>query len=271
MLILKGILIGIGKIIPGVSGSMLAISLGIYEELINAINYFFKYPSKNFKFLFKVGIGVIIAIILFSNIILMCLDNYNLITIFFFIGLIAGGFDNFNKKIDLSLKGYIIMPLIIVILFGLINTNNNITIENPIYNFLYFIAIGFIDAITTIVPGISGTATLMMLGAYTRLMTSFSTMFDAYYLLDNLSILVPFLIGFVLGIILTARLISYLLKNYKSKTYNAIFGFSLATIIYMFIYCYNSFYTAKDIILGFIFLILGYFIVKKINRLLSID
>ena len=54
MLILKGILIGIGKIIPGVSGSMIAISLGIYEKLINSINDFFKSPNKNFNFLFKV-------------------------------------------------------------------------------------------------------------------------------------------------------------------------------------------------------------------------
>ena len=79
MLILKGIVIGIGKIIPGVSGSMLAISMGIYQQMLDSINNFFKNTKENFKFLFKIGLGVIISIIFFSNIILKCLNKYYLI------------------------------------------------------------------------------------------------------------------------------------------------------------------------------------------------
>ena len=71
-LILKGILIGIGKIIPGVSGSMLAISMGIYQQMIDSIINFFNDIKNNLKFLLKIGIGVLIAIMFFSNIILKC-------------------------------------------------------------------------------------------------------------------------------------------------------------------------------------------------------
>ena len=79
MLFIKGIIIGIGKIIPGVSGSMLAISMGIYEQLVNSVNNLFKDFKKNIKFLAKIGFGIAISIILFSNIILKCLDSYYII------------------------------------------------------------------------------------------------------------------------------------------------------------------------------------------------
>ena len=69
MLIIKGIIIGIGKIIPGVSGSMLAISKGIYQKLIDSINNFFKDIKNNSIFLIKVIIGTLISIIFFSNVI----------------------------------------------------------------------------------------------------------------------------------------------------------------------------------------------------------
>ena len=70
MLVLKGIIIGIGKIIPGVSGSLLAISMGLYQKMIDSINYFFDNKRDNFKFLFKIGIGVLISSVFFSNIII---------------------------------------------------------------------------------------------------------------------------------------------------------------------------------------------------------
>ena len=98
MLFLKGIIIGIGKIIPGVSGSMLAISMGIYQRMIDSINNFFKDIKKNSMFLLKIGIGVLISIVFFSNIILKCLNNYYIITIFFFIGLIIGSFEDINNE-----------------------------------------------------------------------------------------------------------------------------------------------------------------------------
>ena len=100
MLILKGIIIGIGKIIPGVSGSMLAITLGIYQKIINSINNFLSNEKENFRFLFKLTIGIVISIVLFSNIIFKSFEQYYIITMFFFIGLIIGGFDDIKKNIN---------------------------------------------------------------------------------------------------------------------------------------------------------------------------
>ena len=269
MLIIKGIIIGIGKIIPGVSGSMLAISMGIYQRLIESISGFFKHPKENFKFLFKIVLGVIIAAVFFSNMILKCLDKYYLITMFFFIGLIIGGSEDLKQNTSKKYNYISIISFLLITVLGIININNNINISNSFLNFLYFIFIGFIDALTMVIPGISGTATLMMLGAYEKVIEMYSNIFNFSLFFDNLTLLIPYLIGIAIGIIGTVKLIQFLFKNYKEKTYSAILGFSISTIVLMFIKCINTYYTLFELIIAFITLILGIFITKKINHMFN--
>lgn len=266
MLILKGIIIGIGKIIPGVSGSMLAISMGIYQKLIDAVNNFFKDIKKNFKFLFQIGIGVLISIIFFSNIILKCLNNYYIITMFFFIGLIIGSFKDITFDIDKKNNFVVIIVFAISTLLGLINIENEIVITNKLLNFLFFIFIGFIDAVTMVVPGISGTATLMMIGAYNTLIETYSNIFNFSLLIENIKILFPFAIGMIAGLIIAVRIINYLFTHHKNKTYSAILGFSMSTVILMGIRCINKSYTLNELIIAFIMLFIGIIITKKINH-----
>ena len=97
VLFLKGIIIGIGKTIPGVSGASLSISLGVYEQLISSMANIFKETKKNLKFLLIIGSGIIISIMLSSNLIMHCLDNYYLPTMLLFIGMIIGCIPNIVK------------------------------------------------------------------------------------------------------------------------------------------------------------------------------
>lgn len=269
LLILKGIIIGIGKIVPGVSGSMLAISMGIYQKLIDSVNSFFKYPKENFKFLFKITIGVIISMVFFSNIILNLLTKYYLITIFFFIGLILGGFEDLKKNTNKKYNYIAIISFVLIMTLGFINIDNKVNVTNDLLNFVYFVFIGFIDALTMIVPGISGTATLMMLGAYEKVIEMYSNIFNFSAMLDNIKILFPYITGIGIGIIVTVKLINFLFKYYKEKTYSAIIGFSFSTIVLMFIKCFNTFYTFFDLIMAFLMFFIGFFITKKINHIFT--
>lgn len=258
--ILKGFVIGIGKIIPGVSGSVLAISMGIYDRIIKAISHFFSDIKSNSIFLSKIGIGMIIAISFFSNIIVYLLENYYLITIFIFSGLIIGSMDNIKNNID-NKDLYICFIIFTTFsLFGINNVNNTLIVNNNLLHFLLFILIGFIDAVTMIIPGISGTAILMMIGVYKELLISLSNIFS------NISTIIPFGIGIFIGTILTVKLVDYLFTNYKSKTYSAILGFSYSSIVIMIVKGLNKITSFNDIFLSFIFLLLPIFLLNRLKK-----
>lgn len=263
--VLKGFIIGIGKIIPGVSGSVLAISMGIYDKIIKSISNYFSDIKNNSIFLSKIGIGMIIAITFFSNIIVYLLDNYYLITIFIFSGLIIGSIDNIKSNINNKDLYICLIILIIFSLFGINNVSNTLVVNNSLLHFPLFILIGFIDAVTMIIPGISGTAILMMIGVYKELLISLSNIFS------NISTIIPFVIGLIIGTILTVKLIDYLFTNYKSKTYSAILGFSYSSIVIMIAKGLNKINSFNDIFISVLFLIISILLVKKINRLFSID
>ena len=103
-LIIKGMIIGIANVIPGVSGGTLMITLGIYEQVINTISHFLKNMKNNSKFIIPLGIGMGLAILLFSKLIGYSLNKFPFATTFFFIGLILGGIPILWRKVKLSSK-----------------------------------------------------------------------------------------------------------------------------------------------------------------------
>ena len=219
ILILKGFIIGIGKIIPGVSGGMIAITLNVYDQGIQAISDFFKDIKKHFVFLTTLGLGIILAILTTSKLIDYSLNHFFLPTLLLFIGLILGGLPSIIHEVkdDYSLKNIFILliPIIIIITLSLAtNYLNSATPSNP--NFFILIILGIIDAVTMIIPGISGTAILMMLGYYDMIITSFSTFTNWQLFYSNISILVPFILGIIIGVILLAKIINrfFIINNW---------------------------------------------------------
>ncbi len=220
LLCLKGFIIGIGKVIPGVSGSLLAIRLNVYEDIIKSINCFFSDIRKNSIFLSKLGIGLISAIILGSHIIIFLLDNLYLPTMILFILLIISGIPSVLKETNSYLVSLISFILYMLILYipslNIINTN-------------YYV-MGFIEAFTTIIPGISGTAIFMSLGMYDELLALFSNILSF-----ELNKIIPFCIGIILGSLIIVRFIDYCFNNYRNRTYGVILGLLIGSIVSMII------------------------------------
>lgn len=215
ILIIKGLIVGLGKIIPGVSGSILAIRLNIYEDMIYSINNLFN--KKSIIFLTKIGIGIVLAIIFGSNIITYLLSKFYLVTMILFTVLIATGIPSVIKESS----NYFLSLLSCIIYLILLNIPNI-----NIFNNYFFI--GFLESLTTIIPGISGTALFMSFGLYDELLYLFSNIY-----LINIGILLPFSIGFIIGTIIVVKFIEYCLNNYKSKTYSVILGLLIGSIITM--------------------------------------
>ena len=135
---IKGFIIGIGKIIPGVSGAMLATIMGVYDKSIFYICNFKNNIKAAIKYLFPIGIGVIVSIILFSKIISLCLDKYYVITMLFFIGLIIGGFSFIVNKVNKSDYYISIISFVIFFLIVILNINNSYVIKNNFFDFIMF-------------------------------------------------------------------------------------------------------------------------------------
>lgn len=263
---LYGLIIGLGKIIPGVSGSIIAISLGVYEKSIDSINHFFKDIKKNTIYLLPLSLGIIISIIFSSKIVIKLLNNYYTATIFFFLGLIIGGIRDIRKHTSHKYTQYTIISFTLILLISIKTSTKNIIFNNYYHQLIYLIIIGFIDAVCMIVPGISGTAILMMLGSYKMLITVLSNLTSINHIVYNLSIIIPFIIGLAIGIILTIKIVNYLFKYHYTKTYNVILGFLLSSILYMAITALKQINTIIDIIVSIPLFIIGYIIRKKINH-----
>lgn len=256
ILVLKGFLIGIGKIVPGVSGSLIAILLNVYEKGIKIISNPLNNFKDNLKFMLPITCGIVIGINLFSKVIINIINHYYLPTMLLFIGLIIGSIKSIRTKIDEKCKLKCILLIIIISILLSIRMGNN----HNHYNFVILIALGFVEAFTMIVPGLSGTAILMTLGYYDLLIKSFSD------ILSSTKILVPFMIGLLIGIFLTSKIINYCFKHYKQKTYLLIYSLSISSIIILFTKTLDSNYQLKEIIIGLFLLIIGYNITKIIEK-----
>lgn len=262
MLIMKGMIIGIGKIIPGVSGSLLAISLGVYEKAIDSLINIYK-DSKNIVFLGKIGMGILISIIFFSKIILYFLNNYYLYTMIFFIGLMMGNIPSSIKIVKQAKKKDIIYLLLSLLLVYIIYKFKSPIVYSPnisFNNFIIIFMLGVIDAITMIVPGISGTALFMMLNCYHFIMDLFSNLFSKIYFT------VTFGIGVIIGILITGYIMNKLLTKHKEKVHLVILGFTISSLIVLLIPIIKMINPFNVIPLA-ILLILGFIISKKLENI----
>jgi len=175
-----------------------------------------------------------------------------------------GGNNNIKKEIKRKNNYIILFVFLSVIVLGLIYSNLNLNLQ---HNFIYYIFMGILEAITMILPGISGTAVLMMFGCYNTVITAFSNFTNFYISTRNFLILLPFAIGIAIGAIFTLKFVNILFKKYKNITYNVIYGFSLSTILFILVNCLKSSYSLIDLLIGLALFWLGYIAIKKINSL----
>lgn len=243
--ILRGIVIGVANIIPGVSGGTMMVSMGIYDTLIHCITHLFKEFWKSVKTLLPYAIGMLIGILALASVITSGLENHPLPTNTLFIGLILGGLGPLIKKVDRKkINGAAIIAF--VCLFALIiwmglqnkdNIQNADSIHMNISQMLLMVILGAVASATMIIPGVSGSLVLMLLGYYKAVTSALQTLaqgllhFDFSDVGQPLLMLVPFMIGVVLGIFGVAKLIEWLIARYPTVTYCGVLGLVIASPI----------------------------------------
>ena len=270
LLVIKGFFVGIANIIPGVSGGTLAITLGIYEELIEAISHFFRKIKSNIKFLIPIGIGAFTAIVIGSRIIEISLEKYTLPTLLFFTGLILGGmpmlFGKIKKNIKPSYALIFLATFALVIGVMFLKTGNDVVlVDLNAWGYFKLFLVGVIAAATMIIPGISGSFMLMVMGYYEPIINAINEFTSFNNLWNNFWILMPFGIGVLLGIIVIAKIIEFLFQKFEVPTYFGIIGFVLASLIGIFTSAGNLVFTPTFIIVGIILMVLGFVIAYKLG------
>ncbi len=261
VLFLKGLMIGIGKIIPGLSGSMIMMIFGLYEKTIDKILNFFDDVINNVKYLIVLSSGVLLSIIFVSKVIKVIINKYYFLIICFFVGLILGGIPSLLKELKGTTTktnvGIFVFFFIIIISLSFVNiTDQNIT--NVSNNFFLLFIVGVIEAATMIVPGISGTAVLMSLGLYHILLDVFSNLINISLFISNIKSIIPFLLGLGTGGLIFIKVMQILLLKHKVKSYWVITSLALSSVLLMIVKTLKFNYYITEIIFGISLLVVGY-------------
>ena len=219
---LKGMLIGISMLIPGISGGTMAIILGIYNDLIGAVSGFFRSKGKSIFLLIRVGAGLCIGAALLSEKLIMLFRLFPELSVFFFIGAISGSLPMLLR--ESGLKADKLHMLIFAVIGAAAVFILKLLPENVITLYsgggTYFIS-GIVIAAALVLPGISTSHMLLVLGLYEKVWQSVSAI--------DLSVIIPMAAGGIIGTFLTAKAAEIIQRKYPCAFFLTISGFVCAS------------------------------------------
>lgn len=229
--LVKGMIIALGFILPGVSGGVLAAILGIYERLINFLAHIRDNFMQNLLYFLPVGIGGIIGIALFSFPVEFLLKHFQVPVLWGFAGAIVGTIPSLlsesTKKskrdtVDIIwfIGTFVISGLLLYFLDDIVGTL-------PV-NFITFMLAGILIALGVLVPGLSPSNLLLILGIYSPMLRGFKS-------LDLLGTFFPIAFGGVIAMVAFSKAMDYALQNYHSRVYHFIIGIVLSSTLLILI------------------------------------
>ncbi|MFA5006003.1 MAG: DUF368 domain-containing protein [Candidatus Izemoplasmatales bacterium] len=247
-LLVKGFIIGFSFTIPGCSGGTFAVYLGVFDKMVHALGNLFRDFRRNFAYLLPLGIGLVLGIVLFAKLMALALRFDSFVTIMFFIGMTLGGVPSLfrnnvsGKTVTTSGRVSFVASILFIVAmaaFQVASGQSSVDYFDlssfPTYPLLF--GLGFISAMTMITPGISGSALLLILGYYTAIVSNVAgNLTDPAALGYNVSVMVPFAVGALVGVVLMSRLLESLLKRFPVQSYLAIVGFVIASAAFLLLW-----------------------------------
>lgn len=245
--LLLGVFIGLAVIVPGISGSTIAIIFGLYTGMLYAIGNILTDFKRCFSFLLPIGLGVVVGFVAGFLVIQSVFEMFLFQLICLFVGLMLGAVPAITKEI----KGAKVTPLRVILMvigfmipiaIGVVSIflssaesgSESAFTAFPVWRFFAYLPLGFIVSITQIVPGLSATAILMAFGQFKPILASLHT----EYILGNPIVILLFAclgIGFIVGLVSMSKLFSEILTKHKHTAFFAVTGMSFGSIASMFI------------------------------------
>ena len=245
--VLAGVLFGLANVIPGVSGGTMAVVFGVYERLIGILSDPIKGIKKEWKFILVFGVGAVIGILAFGKLMNWLLERYPAQSAMFFVGVILGSLPMLFKSSFMqggkvrvtagTLIAFLVGFGIMIPMIAAGNTDEakaaakagaalgSVNVGQALLMLLY----GVIASSTMIIPGLSGSFVMLLLGVYGKIIAAVAALTSSE-IMSAVILLLPFGIGVVLGLVFCSKLIKFLLSKYPNITYAAIFGFVVGSI-----------------------------------------
>lgn len=276
--ILRGMVIGIANIIPGVSGGTMAVAMGIYDKMIHAATHLFSEFKKSMKVLLPILIGAVIAVVVVARIIEFAFDKAPIQTNLFFIGLILGSLPMMAQKVkgNTIRISHIISFLIffaLVIAFALMGEGEERAAELTInlIGALKLFGVGVVAAATMVIPGVSGSMMLMLMGYYNPVLKTINSFVsnladgNVAGMWHDCGFLIPFGIGVVFGIFAIAKIIEKIFEKFPMQAYWAIIGLIIASPVAIVLLNDFSGINVVSVITGLVMLGIGIIISRKLG------
>ncbi len=230
----KGLVVGSSMLVPGVSGGTTAIILGIYDKLIHAVSTFFKDIWKNLLFLGVFCAGAGAGLLLFSRLMLWAVETWELPMMFLFLGAIIGCIPMLYKQAHVSRFNpvyllFAVIGLVLVLSLGYLPKPESEFTGSGVSNMVMLFLTGIVIAAAIVLPGISTSHMLLILGMYNTTLESIKNL--------NLPYLIPLALGGLAGIFLVTSLLEKALSKFPQFSYFMIIGFVLGSIIDVFPGC----------------------------------
>ncbi len=270
--IFVGFSIGLSVIVPGISGSAIAMIMKVYDKLMYAFSNIFKKFKLCIVFLMPIIAGIVVGFGLGLILVKILLEAFPFITICFFVGLMVGTYPILFKEIKgeqlktnkiLLFVAGVIIPLIFTAVSMLAGADNSLSSINPLH-YLLFLVIGILISLTQLIPGLSATVLLMIFGYYTSLMDNIGL--DLLTNFELLMVYISLFVGFVIGTLLFSKIINKLLNTQRKPFFFVICGLSVGSVISVFLgndcmkiygeWTRNA--MIKDILIGLAFLLIGF-------------
>ena len=276
--LLKGIVMGIANIIPGVSGGTMAVSMGIYDRMIHCVTHLFKEFKESMKFLIPIFLGIGIALVGLSFIIEPAFAYFPLQTNCLFIGLIVGGLPAVWQKVKgKGIKISYIVPFVlffaVVVGMAAIGEKEGTAadLSFSVWSVIKLFAVGIIASATMVIPGVSGSMMMLLLGYYNPIVAAIKNFvtalaaFDMAGILEGCGILVPMGLGIVVGIFAIAKVIEIIFEKFPVQAFWAIIGLIVASPIAIFLLGDVGTITVIGILTSIVTFAVGFLVAVKLG------
>ena len=241
-----GVFIGIANVVPGVSGGTIAVICNVYDKLIILSSLNFKRMKQNWKDILSLALGIGAGVLLFAKVITLLYDSYPAQTSSFFIGIVVGSIPFLFRKARAALPsakdgsidsgrlyrtlgcgavGFILMVGMFLLQRRGIQMATVVTAFSPLLA-LKLAVMGAIAAIAMLIPGISGSFVLLILGAYQTVLQAVADL--------NIPLLIPIALGVGTGLVAGARIIAFLLERFPAPMYAFILGLVAGSLFYLY-------------------------------------